>query len=373
MILKINHRISNDNGDKGIVTVKYFNSFNLNLKYDSVGSTFSFDFYFDPKNKSHAELACVSHYHEAIVEHNGRRLLTGFILSQAFKKSSVKNLVKITGYSKPGVLEDCEIPTSLYPLQTDGLSLTQITKRLIAPFRLELKVEDVASADASQGVQQKADATIKKSTASESKNIKSYITDLAAQRNINVTHDEYGRLVFTEAKVNQKPLFHIGDGGVPTDSIEMVFNGQGIHSHITIIKEADADGGNAGEYTIRNPYSPVAAVFRPKVINASSGDDITIEEAARRALADELKNISLVFTTDRWEIDGVPILPNNIITAYCPEVFLYRKTEWFIEEVNLVGDEKKTVATVKCVPPEVYSKKVPKNMFVDPHDNLPRF
>lgn len=367
MNLKINHR-------KGVSNVKFFNSFSLNLKYDSIASSFGFSFYFDPTNHEHAELACVSHFHEAIVEHNGETLVTGFILSQSFKSGPVKELSKMGGYSKPGVLEDCEIPTSLYPLQDDGLSLKQIVQKYIAPFRLKLVVDDIANKDSSTAVtiKDKTDKEIKKTTAKESQNIKSYITELATQRKVVLSHNEKGDILLTEAQTDKKPLFHVEDGLIGT-TIELSFNGQGIHSHITVIKEADADGGNAGEFTIRNPYCPVAYVYRPKVIILSSGDDNTIEDAAKNALAAELKNIVLKITTDRWEIDGKIIRPNNIITVKSPECFLYNTSKWFIQEIAFTGDQKSTTAVLNCVLPEVYNNKTPQNIFVNPHDNLPRF
>jgi prophage tail gpP-like protein len=127
MILKINDRFKNR-------TVDFFNEFTLNLVHDSVGSTFGFSFYFDPNNPEHKELACVSHYHEVQLEHNNELLLTGYLTSQRFKHSAVKELASFGGYSLPGVLDDCEIPTSLYPLQSDGLTLKEIAEKLIKPF-----------------------------------------------------------------------------------------------------------------------------------------------------------------------------------------------------------------------------------------------
>ena len=100
MNLKIDHRL-------GVINVKFFSDFHLLLKYDSIASTFGISFYFDPKNKEHAEMACVSHFHECILQHNGETLITGYILSQSFDFNSKKQLVKIGGYSKTGVLEDC--------------------------------------------------------------------------------------------------------------------------------------------------------------------------------------------------------------------------------------------------------------------------
>jgi prophage tail gpP-like protein len=360
MNLKINHRA----GKTPVANVKYFNNFSLNLKFDSVADTFGFEFYFDPKNKEHAEMACVSHFHEATVEHNEETLVTGFILSQNFKASAKKELASVGGYSKPGVLEDSSISPEMFPLQADGLNLIQITQKLIKPFKIKLIVDPA--------VQSRASKVIPKTTASATSSIKDYLTELATQRNIIITHNEKGDLLFTEAKTNQPPLFHI-DSGIPGTEMEVNFNGQGIHSHITVMKQASSKGGNAAEHTIKNPYCPVAYVKRYKTIIQSSGDDNTISQAAKQALAEELKNITLTITTDRWEVDGKILRPNNIITVKNPEIFLYKKTTWFIESINYTGDEKKMVAVLTCVLPEVYNGKTPKNVFVDVHENLPRF
>lgn len=345
------------------MAVKNFNNFSVNLKYDSIGSTFSFNILFDENNKAQAEFLSACQFNECTVEHNGQLLITGTLLAHSFKRSSVQELVQIAGYSKPGVFEDCEIPTSLYPLQTDGLSLKEITERLIKPFGIKLIVDEIAQKDSLLGtVKKKADKAISKSTATESQNIKSYITELTKQRHIILTHDNKGNLVFTEAKTDLQPLFHVEDGILATD-INVSISGQSMHSHITVIKQADSDGGNSAEFTITNPYC--TNVYRPKVVKMDSGDDITIEQAATNALASELKDaIRLVITTDRWQVDNQAITPNNIITVKSPKNWIYETTPFFIEEVQLTGDEKKTSAVVTCVIPEVYNGKKPtKNIF----------
>jgi prophage tail gpP-like protein len=345
MILKINDRIRNRK-------IEFFNSFALSLKYDSVGSAFSFNFYFNPENPEHKELACIGHYHLATLEHNGELILSGYILNEDFNSSEKKQLVSFAGYSFPGVLEDCEIPPQLYPLQSDGLTLREIASKLIAPFRLKMAVDNSVSS--------KMDMVIAKTTAKETQSIKSYLTELAAQKNIIISHNAAGELLFTEAKANQKPILNF-DGGVPFTSMGFSFKGQPMHSHITVMKQADSDGGNAGEFTIRNPYVPF--VYRPKVVIQNSGEDIDTEKAARNILSEELKNLQLIIVTDRWEIDGKIIKPNNIISVKNPEIYLYENTDWFVETIDFIGDQEKLVATMKCVLPEVYNGKTPKYIF----------
>jgi len=355
MNLKINDRIK-------VRDIEFFNNFNLTLRYDSIASTFNFGFYFDPSNPEHRELACVSHFHEAIIEHNGETLVTGYILAQSFTDQAEKQLVQFAGYSLSGVLEDCQIPPSLYPLQSDGLTLRQIATKLIKPFKLSMIVDSA--------VDKKMDKVYPKTTAKETQSIKDYLNELAGQRNIVLSHDSAGRLLFTEAKADQQPILIIGPEGLPGVTMALSFSGQQLHSEITVLKQADSGGGNAGQITIANPYVPI--VYRPKVVTQSSGDDNDTQEAARMSLSEELRNIVLTINIDRWEINGVLIRPNNTIRINNPNLFLFKEVDWFVESINFVGDNTKETAVLTCVLPEVHTKKTPLNIFVDPHFNAPR-
>ena len=347
MILRVNDRIRNRKVD-------FFNKFNLSLRYDSVASAFGFSGYFNPDNNEHKDLFCIGHYHLVTLEHNDELLLTGYMLSEKLKDSSKTQPIIISGYSLPGCLEDCKIPTSLYPLESNNLSLSEIAKKLIAPFGLKMVI-DPAVLSAMNKVYEKA-------TAKEGQTIKAFLTELAGQRDIIISHNEHGNILFTKAKTKRKPIIHYGaDGGVPFTSMELDFNGQAMHSDITVIKEAGRNGGNAGEASVKNPY--VRHVFRPDVISQTSGDDNDTMLVAKRRLAAELKNLKLTIVTDRWEIDGKIIRPNNLITVTNPKVYLFKKSTWFIEQIDFAGDEKSTTATLTCCIPESYSGETPKYLW----------
>lgn len=328
------------------------NGFSLKMKYDSVASGFGFSYYFDPSNEKHKELFKPGHYHQAQIIHNDELLMTGFMVGQSFSDQPVKELSPVSGYSLPGVLQDSQIPTDLYPLQSDGLSLKEITNHLIKKFPFKLEVDpDVSSL---------VNTVYEKTTASPTQTIMAYLSGLASQRNVIMSHTAEGNLLYTKAKTKKEPLFHFVKGQ-PNTKMALKFPGQNMHSHITVVKQAGAKGGNAGEFTIKNPFVPF--VKRYKVITQSSGDDNNTEQAARNALSSELKGIILTITTDMWEIDGKAIKPNNIITVENSELYLYNRTEWFIESVTLKGDEKETTATLTCVLPEVYNKETPTYIF----------
>jgi prophage tail gpP-like protein len=181
-----------------------------------------------------------------------------------------------------------------------------------------------------------------------------------------VTHNAAGNLVFTRANTNRRPILDFDatvPNPIPFTKMKLGVNGQGMHSHIHVIKQADEDGGNAGESVVRNPYVPF--VYRPRVIVQSSGSDVDTELVANNALADELRNVKLVIETDRWEYDnenGI-ILPNNVITVLNPEIYIFKKEQWFIEQVDFVGDQGALKTTLTCVLPWVYNGQAPRYLW----------
>jgi len=254
------------------------------------------------------------------------------------------------GYSLAGVLEDCDIPPDFYPLEFDGLTLKEIAKKMIAPWPEIGLVIDPLVAD-------KMNEPFETTTAGAQQSPKAFLQELATQKNIIMSHDEKGRLVFTRARTGKKPILNFVDGGIPFTRMELVYNGQPMHSHITVLKDADPDGGNTGEVTLRNPFVPF--VYRPKVIKQTSGKDTDTEDAARQALAAELKNVRLEIDTDRWLIDKMVVRPDNIITVKNPKTYLFNKSSWFIESVKFKGNQESTIATLSCVVPEVYNANTP--------------
>jgi prophage tail gpP-like protein len=353
MELKINDRLK-------VRTIKYFNEVQVESKYDSIASAFSFNFYFDPENHDHEELACVSHYHEAILEHDGQKILHGYIVKQDFKDSSIKEMASFSGYSLPGFLGDCNIPPEIYPLQFDGLTLKQIAQKLIKPFNLKMVIDPL--------VEDRMNIQYNKTSAEPTQAIADYLIDLAAQRNIIVSHDTQGRLLFTQLGTKGVPVLSVTEGLIGTE-MTMSFNGQDIHSHITVMKQADSEGGNAGQYTIRNPFVPVARTYRPKTIIQNSGDNTSTKLAAQNALAAELKNIVLTISVDRWELNGVFIKPNSLISVKNKKLYIYKKTNFFVESVTYKGNSESQTAVLTCTLPACYDGTAPFNIFVDPHKN----
>ena len=348
--------------------VSFFESFRLNLKYDALASSFTFRYFFDPNNLEHKEFSCLGHYHVVTLKHNGETLLTGQILSTAFNHSSVKELSAIGGYSLPGILEDCEItsptpassvpfflsPAQLTPIvspyQFDGMTLKEICTQLIKPFGLSMVIDPIVSS--------RMNDKFEESNARASQNIRSFISELTAQKNIIVSHNEKGQLLFTQISPTAKPIATF-DGSAPVTSMSLSFNGQVMHSHIRVISQADPDDVNANENEVRNPYV-INSVYRPRVmVQNSRSTTLDVNQSAKNIRAQELKGIPLIIKLDRWDLNGKIIRPGQLISAINPNIYLYKKSNWVIEEVELEGDATKQTATLHCVLPETFNGQDP--------------
>lgn len=390
-MLKLTINTRESDNIKTVQLIDTFNFVKLHLQYDSVASTFEFELSFDPQDKKQREIASVSHIHEASFYYvhlkpgrfqdinydpqvtNDELLMTGFLLSQGFHHSSKPNTVKIGGYSKAGALEDSDISIDKFPLESVGKTFKQIVEAILKTspgkkgFNFGFVVDKLGNQDGNTVFEQEqsADKSFDKSTAPESKSIKVYLAELATQKNIVLSHTPQGDLLVTAPNVDGKSILDIttiGMNGVM--DIELIYNGQPLHSEITVIRQADEDGGNAAEFTILNPLVPI--VYRPKVVTLTSGNDITIGKAARNELGSELKAISLRVTLDKGVINDKFIFPNNIITVTDPEVYLYNKTRWLIDSIDFEQSSEGEKIVLNCVLPCVYSGSII-NPFIDPH------
>lgn len=399
--LKINVRHA-EVGKPKIRTVKNFTNLTTNFVFNSLASTFSFDFYFDPKNQEDAETVCVSHLHECQILYNGNVELTGYILANKFKNNGKPQLVRLSGYSKAGALGDCDIPYSQYPLETDGLTFRQIISKVLAPFAsngigikygIGTGAIDIKFIENEDGTQEKStadklDDDVEKTAAESSQNIASYLSEPATQRNIVISHDNFGNVLIAKPNTKGTAIFNFDFTSkdpqndarkIPGIEVESEFNAQGLHTEITVVQQADDEAGtNSSKAVVRNPLIPIkpSVIFRPRTVIVSSGNQFTVGEAANYELGKEIRNAcKLTIKIGIVEINGRLIRENNTITIIDPENFLYTKSTWFIESVEHTINANETSTVLNCVLPFGYDfdRKKLKNVYVDPHENLPIF
>ncbi len=328
---------------------EFFSGFDVTLSFDAIASKFNFFAFFDPANNDQKKLFLPLSGKSVELFHQDEFLFKGVILNTKFQKNQTWKTVNISGYSKSGVLEDCNIPTSVYPLESNNLSLVDIAKKLCKPFGISVVVDD--------SIASRANKSFKKTIAKESDTIKGYLARLAMERNLIITHTVDGDVFITKANTDQAVSWVYSATDDKVISINASINGQKMHSEITSIRQASIASENAGQATKNNIY---VDSFRPAVKVQSSGSDSDTSDSAISFILSELKSINFAI-----EYQGFIHKPNEIISVKEPFIYLYNDTKLFIESVRIIGDNKQFKSQLTCVLPEIYSNSLPtKNVFL---------
>lgn len=323
--------------DKGYLN---FSSYEINLKYNAIASTFSFQVL-------NPVLDDLFDFPRCEILKDDLPILTGTILIPELKSSAKPELARISGYSVAGVLEDVEIPTDLYPLQSDNLSLEEVAEKYTNPFDVNLAY--------TQNIETDMKAKYTKITADEGQNIKSFLNELASQKGIILTHNELGSLVFTRLEVDKlTPAAQFVDGSEGIKNMSLAINGQALHSKIVVIRQASTKNPDAGQSEIDNPY---CNIYRPKTIILNTADVFDTGKAARKALSDELVNIKLTINTTEF------VKPGNIISVKSDNLRIKKFTDFFVEECVITGNKVDENYTLSCVLKDVYSDGAVANIF----------
>lgn len=380
MILKVNGQ-----------TITFWNSFSVNMKYDSVADSFSFIFYFDHTSALHKQLFRPLQYQTVQVFEGDELILTGTVINTDFEDGPVKRLSTISGYSLTGILEDCQHldytpppninkdkiteqpdppadPASMIFGDSNGYdTLYNIAAKLIGPFNLQMIVSEAVQDDMNKPI-------VGMLTISETKTIKEILQELCIAQNINITHNQYGQLQFSRVNTGQNiigmntdraiPTIWNFTDGAPSTKISLKVNGQGMHSQITVMTESfeDASGG-ANASTSEPVVNPYVSLFRPRFSTSTRGKFIDSSTAARHYMGEELKNIMLTIEISQWQLNGKIIRPNSIITVTSPENFIYSSTRFFVMEVSLRGDQSSQTCIITCCLPEVFNNDPVNNIF----------
>ncbi len=337
MKLKINGRKYN-----------YFNQISIALTLDSVASAFSFSAKFNPDNPEHKDLfRPLSYPVVEIFNNSDKLLLTGAIVSHKFNSGSNPKLLQVSGYSISGKLEDVTIPTNAYPLESNNRSLKNIADKLVNIFGLRCVVDP--------SVTRSVNLIYKKTEAQPSDTVKSYLSKLAAQRNIVLSHNEKGDVVLYRPNTNKEAVYFF----TPENTLEMglTTNGQSLHSTVCVIRQPSEDNPHVVLEDKAN--NQMIKEYRPMVHVLSSGSVTDTKHAADNKRASELKNITVMVKTNTF----LDIRPSDIVEIQNKEIYLYTKTRFLVNGIKITESETGTLMSLTMVLPETYTGKQPKNIF----------
>lgn len=327
----------------------YFNGFAVSRKLDSVASTFSFISKFNPDDLEARPIFKPFTYPSVeVYTDDDKLLLTGSITTHDFNSKSAPELVQVSGYSKGGILEDCNIPLSSYPLESINGNLRDISTKLLNIYGLTLIVD--------KSVQKEVGLNYAKSVAEPTETVKDYLAKMAAQRNIVVSHDAKGNILYFRPDTKAVSKYSFTKENCL--SMSMGCNGQDLHSTISVIREpSHKNGGVQSSDTVNNPLCKIKRTSTKKM---SSGEDTNTTRAVKAALAAELTAMTVTVNIKNW-IDDLEC--GDIVDLQNPDLFLFNKTRFMVREIAQQQNQQEKTMDLTLMLPEAFTGDIPKAIF----------
>lgn len=269
------------------------------------------------------------------------RLLRGTMVDVVPKLSTDTSSVEVSGYSTPGVLGDCMLPESAWPLELRGLVLKEIANKLCQPFSISVKSETDTGAKFPR-VKLKRDNRILQ-----------FISTLAKQRQLLVRSNPDGELVLAGPPRVSTPVARLKQDESPVISIEPQFAPAQYYSHVTGVRTTRR-GRVGSKHTVQNPLATSEGVIRPLVHTISDTDKGELPKATDAALGRMIANC-VTYTTKvvGWRDPAGQLWePGATIELEAPRVFVYSPYKFQVRSVQFDDgpDQVKTATLLLMLP-----------------------
>lgn len=281
-----------------------------------------------------------------VITVGGTPLFTGTMVAVNPVIENAQKIISVSGYSLPGVLNDCTSPASSFPLEFNDQGLNDIATAMAAPFGISVDFQ------ADQG------AVFERVASEPGKKVLAFLTELAKQRNLIISSSSRGKLVFLQSTESGQPVARLQQGIAPVLSVTPFFSPQEYYSHITGI-EPVVVGLAGSQFTVKNPR--LLGVTRPLTFNAPDTLDADVKsavEAKAGRMYGNMASYSVRVATWR-DPNGNLWEPNTLIKLLAPDAMIYKEYGFVIRSIEFTRDRATETATLNLVIPGSFSGKTP--------------
>lgn len=353
-------RIENDSGEDDIVVevdgIKYENVWNFSLKktIDKAADSFVFEIPFDPKDLKIKFSFLPFHYPPVLIFIGGVLRFTGIVVNIFPTIGTNKRILKVSGYSTCGVMNDCMLPTSAYPPVFQTSTFFDICQTVASAFNI--KVFD-AVGDNNPFEEVDIKPTDK---------VYSFLSKLAKKRGVLLTSDVEGNLII-QRTTNEKATFTFEEGEPDITGITASYKGQkGFTTYTGLVDAKDILGpiGDDDSAEVTNEFMQSASGPRPFVFEVDEIEEGSIREATeaklRRSLVDM---VSYNIVVKGWRDPTGKLWTDNLrMNVKYPSVMIYRTTEFLISFVDLQKDSDKKITQMTLILPQSYNTEEIENV-----------
>lgn len=333
---------------------QFWEAIEISLSMDRF-STFALKAPFEPDNMRFRELFQPLSYAPVGIAVEGSLLFSGTLMNVAPAMSPTRRTVAVSGYSKPGVLNDCTMPAGA-PMEWKNRTLPEIARDLGAPFGV-----GVTEAQLQQALPQPAWESIR---IRPTEKILGWLAKLSQERGFLISNTADGQILFVEPTTTAPDV--LLDGGSPRVAIRPVIRPQQYYSHITAYQTATAGGafkpGQQSRATVINTLLP--GIVRPLNFTVADSFGGTLLQAANAKAGRMLANVV------SWDVDvagwrdsqGRLWEPNRRVTAVDPGAMLYERTELLIRNVTLKREPEGDTARLNLIFPGAFANEPPEQL-----------
>lgn len=272
-------------------------------------------------------------------------LFTGWLVDVTPQVQANRNTDEVSGYSLPGLLNDCMMPSTAYPIEYNEQPLALIAQNVLNPFSLAAQFEEV---EATPFEFVSLDVTDR---------VLPWLTKLAQQRKLVIGSTPLGQLAFRRP-AKGVPVAKLTEGTSPLTSISPQFDPQRYYSSVTGVQPALV--GLPGQtYTVRNPFAGVAP--RPYVYQVDDvieGDVKAAVETKAALMFAKAATYRVVVNTWRtpagqlWE-------PGDTVQLGAPSAKVDSAYDFLIRSVSFTASRSGRTAELELIIPEAFSGEIP--------------
>ena len=293
----------------------------------------------------------------------GVPLFDGTLVNVSPSVNPERKEMQVSGYSKPGVLNDCTPPASMFDAGRGGLEfndvkLDAIASALVEPFGIVVEFKDDPGA-------------IFENVAIEPGNrIFHFLASLANQRNLIMASSESGTLTFQRAVDPEDPILFqqspadfapvafLQQGKSPVLSVIPFFDAQEYYSHVTGI-EPTVVGLRGSQFTVAN--SRLAGVVRPLTFETPDTLEADVQTAVQAKIGRMFGNaVSYSVNVASWRGPlGNLWQPNTLVELQAPNAMIYEPFRFIVRSVEFERDRASEYAQLNLVLPGSFSGRAP--------------
>ena len=283
-------------------------------------------------------------YQPVVIAVGGHRLFNGTLVNSTPTIDKNANVVNASGYARPGVLWDCTMPASAYPIEYNGVALDEIARKMVEPFGLSVVFEAPVG------------AAFEQVSATTEERVGAFLAGLARQRNLVIGSNPDGALVFRQEPTGT-PVARLTEGEQPLLSVTPRFSAQKFYSHVTGL-EPSIVGIAGGSHTVKNGKVTVVRPFAFTIPDSQEGAVVPAVNAKAARMYGEAVAYTVAVPGIR-NANGDLWAPGQRVMLQAPGAMIYEPYEFMIRSVAMTRNQTQATTSLTLMIPGAFSGTLP--------------